>query len=48
MDVIDGGGNGAFMRRMEFDRRLGFQSFQDHPERMFISIDTVQGMFCDG
>jgi len=48
MDVIDDGGNEAFVRRMECDRRHGFQSFQDHSERMFISIDTVRGMFGDG
>ena len=48
LDVIDDGGNEAFARRMEFYRRLGFQSFQDRPERMFISIDTIRGMFGDG
>ena len=48
LDVIGDGGNEAFARRMEFYRRLGFQSFQDRPERMFISIDTIRGMFGDG
>ena len=44
-DVIDDGGNEAFARRMEVYRRLGFQSFQDRPERMFITIDTIRAMF---
>ena len=33
---------------MEFYRRLGFQSFQDRPERMFITIGTIRAMFGDG
>ena len=33
------------VRRREFYRRLGFQSFQDRPERMFITIDTIRAMF---
>ena len=45
LDVIGDGGNDAFARRMEFYRRLGFQSFQDRPERMFITIDTIRAMF---
>ena len=48
LDVIDDGGNEAFARRMEFYRRLGFQSFQDRPERMFITIATIRSMFGDG
>ena len=47
LDVIDDGGNDAFTRRMEFYRRLGFQSFQDRPERMFITIATIRSMFGD-
>ena len=47
LDVIDDGGNEAFMRRREFYRRLGFRSFQDRPERMFITIDTIRAMFGD-
>ena len=45
LDVIGDGGNEAFARRMEFYRRLGFQSFQDRPERMFMTIDTTRAMF---
>jgi len=48
LDVIGDGGNEAFARRMEFYRRLGFQSFRDRPERMFITIDTIRAMFGDG
>ena len=48
LDVIGDGGNEAFERRMAFYRRLGFRSFQDRPERMFIAIDTVRAMFGDG
>ena len=47
LDVIGDGGNEAFARRMEFYRRLGFRSFQDRPERMFITIDTIRAMFGD-
>ena len=45
LDVIGDGGNEAISRRMEFYRRLGFQSFRDRPERMFITIDTIRAMF---
>ncbi|MCY4432026.1 MAG: GNAT family N-acetyltransferase [Rhodospirillales bacterium] len=45
LDVIDDGGDEAFARRMEFYRRLGFRSFQDRPERMFVTIDTIRSMF---
>ncbi len=45
LDVIDGAGNETFTRRTAFYQRLGFQSFQDRPERMFITIDTIRGMF---
>ena len=48
LDVIDDGGDEAFSRRMEFYRRLGFRSFQDRPERMFITIGTIRAMFGDG
>ena len=48
LDVIDDGGDEAFTRRMEFYRRLGFQSLRDRPERMFISIDSIRSMFGDG
>ena len=48
LDVIGDGGNEAFARRREFYRRLGFRSFQDRPERMFITIDTIRTMFDDG
>ena len=48
LDVIGDGGNDAFARRMAFYRRLGFQSFQERPERMFITIDTIRAMFDDG
>jgi len=45
LDVIDDGGHDTFARRREFYRRLGFQSFQDRPERMFITLDTIRKMF---
>ncbi len=48
LDVIDDGGNEAFERRMAFYRRLGFRSFQDRPERMFIAMDTIRAMFSEG
>ena len=48
LDVIDDGGSEVFARRREFYRRLGFRSFQDRPERMFIAIDTIRAMFGDG
>ncbi len=47
LDVIDDGGAKAFMRRKAFYHRLGFQSFQDRPERMFITVDTIRTMFSD-
>ncbi len=47
LDAIDDGGNEVLARRMAFYRRLGFQSFQDHPERMFIAIDTIRAMFSE-
>ena len=47
LDVIDDGGGDVFARRREFYQRLGFQSFQDRPERMFITIDTIRAMFGD-
>ena len=48
LDVIDDGGEEVFARRMEFYKRLGFRSFQDRPERMFITIDTIRAMFDNG
>ena len=48
LDVIDDGGKEVFARRGEFYRRLGFQSFQDRPDRMFITIGTIRAMFGDG
>ena len=48
LDVIGDGGKEALARRMEFYRRVGFQSFQDRPERMFITIDTIRAMLDDG
>ena len=48
LDVIGDGGSDAFARRMAFYRRLGFRSFQDRPERMFITIGTIRAMFGDG
>ena len=48
LDVIGDRGNEAFGRRTEFYRCLSFQSFQDRPERMFITIGTIRSMFGDG
>ena len=48
LDVIEDGGSEVFARRTAFYRRLGFRSFQDRPERMFITIDTIRAMFADG
>ena len=48
LNVIGDGGSDAFARRMAFYRRLGFRSFQDRPERMFIAIGTIRAMFGDG
>ena len=46
--MIEDGGSEIFARRMGFYRRLGFQSLEDRPERMFITIDTIRAMFGDG
>ena len=48
LDVIDDGGEDVFARRKEFYWRLGFRSLEDHPERMFITIDTIRTMFGEG
>ena len=48
LDVINDGGDATFQRRREFYRRMGFQSFSDHPQRMFITIATIREMFPDG
>ena len=45
LDVINDGGDQAFQRRKEFYRRMGFESFRDSPERMFMTIGTIRGMF---
>ena len=45
LDVIDDGGDSAFRRREEFYRRMGFESFSDHPQRMFMTIGTIRSMF---
>lgn len=45
LDVINDGGDDVFARRVAFYRRLGFQSFQDRTERMFIALHTVRQMF---
>ena len=45
LDVIDDGGDSAFQRRKEFYRRMGFESFSDHPQRMFITIGTIRSVF---
>lgn len=45
LDVINDGGDATFQRRKEFYRRMGFQSFADHPERMFMTIGTVRQLF---
>lgn len=42
LDVINDGGDATFQRRKEFYRRMGFQSFADHPERMFMTIGTIR------
>lgn len=42
LDVINDGGDATFKRRKEFYRRMGFQSFADHPERMFMTIGTIR------
>ena len=47
-DVIDDGGEEFFARQVEFYRRLGFQSLEDRPERMFITISTIRAMFGEG
>ena len=48
LDVIDDDGEDVFARRREFYRCLGFQSLEDHPERMFIAIGTIRAMFGEG
>ena len=48
LDVIDDGGEEVFARRMAFYRRLGFQSLEDRPERMFITIGTIRAMLGEG
>ena len=48
LDVIDDGGAEVFARRMEFYKRLGFRSFRDRPEQIFITIDTIRAMFDNG
>ena len=45
LDVIDDGGDRAFQRRKDFYRRMGFESFSDHPQRMFMTIGTIRCMF---
>ena len=45
LDVIDDGGDSAFQRRKEFYRRMGFESFSDHPQRMFMTIGTIRSIF---
>ena len=45
LDVIDDGGPEAFARRRAFYERLGYQGFQDRPERMFITMGTIRAMF---
>ena len=45
LDVIDDGGDAAFRRRKEFYRRMGFESFSDHPQRMFMTIGTIGRIF---
>ncbi|MCY4393774.1 MAG: GNAT family N-acetyltransferase [Rhodospirillaceae bacterium] len=48
LDVIDDDGSAVFAHRRGLYRRLGFRSFQDRPERIFIAIDTIRAMFGDG
>ena len=45
LDVIDDGGDTAFRQRREFYQRMGFESFADHPQRMFMTIGTIRRMF---
>ncbi len=45
LDVIDDGGESVFQRRKEFYRRMGFESFADHPQRMFMTVGTIRSMF---
>ena len=47
LDVIDDDGEEVFARRKGFYRHFGFRSLEDHPERMFITIDTIRVMFGD-
>ena len=45
LDVIGDGDEEVYARRMAFYQRLGFRSFEDRSEQMFITIDTIQAMF---
>lgn len=45
LDVIDDGGNDAFLGRRDFYRRLGFESFSDYPGRMFMTMGAIRQMF---
>ena len=45
LDVIDDGGDAALERRKQFYRRMGFESFSDHPQRMFMTIETIRSLF---
>ena len=47
LDMIDNGGVEAFARRTGFYLRLGFRSFRDRPERMFITVGTIGTLFGD-
>lgn len=42
LDVIDDGGEAAYLRRKRFYERLGFVSFPSRPSRMFIALSTVR------
>ena len=48
LDVIKDGGDKAFQRRKEFYRHMGFEGFRDSPERMFITLGAIRGMFPEG
>ncbi len=45
LDVIDDGGSAAFLRRRDFYRSLGFETFSDCPERMFMTMGAIRQMF---
>lgn len=47
MDVLDEGGKRAFARRRKFYRRVGFRSFRDRRERMFMLIDKIRAVYGD-